>query len=101
MLYGGIVDHIATLEIVGGVEDERDIGHEGFDVLWRNVGDVSLDAHGGIDLPQLRYGSFGLRESCRDVVFVEEDLPLEIIEFEDITVYDADKADTGSNQSAR
>ena len=79
MFHGGIVDQIPALEIVGGIEHEGDIGHEGFDVPWCDVGDEPLDVHRRIDPTQLRYGGFGLREPRRHVVFVEKDLPLKIV----------------------
>ena len=73
-----VVEEVAGFEVVGGVEDEVGGGEEGVDVGGDEVGDVGVDGDGGVEEGDLAAGGFGLGEGLEGVVFVEEDLALEV-----------------------
>ncbi len=52
----------------------------------RQVGDHRFDDDFGIDLPQLVGGGNCLRQAVGDILFVVENLPLQIVELEKVAV---------------
>ena len=66
----------------------------------RDVGDDRLDGDGRVDEAQLVGGGDGFGERGGDVLFVVEELPLEIVELDEVAIDDADEADAGADESA-
>ena len=62
------------------------------------VGDDWLDLHRAVDAAQLRRRCGRLRQPRGDVVFVEERLPLQVVEFDKIAVDEAQRADAGADE---
>ncbi len=98
MLDGVVVDEVAGLEVVGGVEDEVGGGEEFVDVGGDEVGDVGMDGDGGVEEGDLAAGGFGLGEGLEGVGLVEEDLALEVGGFDEVAVDEGEGADTGAGE---
>ena len=94
---GEVVDEVAGGDVVGAVEDQIDI-REGFDVGGVGVGDDGVDFDFVIDLPESLGGGDGLGEFLGRVIFVEEQLALEIAEFDEVAIDDAEEADAGAGE---
>ena len=98
LLDGVVVEEVAGLEVVGGVEDEVRGGKELVDVGGDEVGDVGMDSDGGVEESDLAAGGFGFREGFAGVCFVEEDLALEVGGFDEVAVDEGESADAGAGQ---
>ena len=57
-----------------------------------------LDGDIGVDAAQLARGGFGFGQIGGDVVFVEENLALQVVEFDEVAVHDAHAAHAGAYQ---
>ena len=100
MFDGEVVHQEAGGEVVGAVDDDIDVGGEGLDVGVGDVGDDRLDGDGGVDEAELVGGGDGFGEGGGDVGFVVEELPLQIVELDEVAVDDADEADAGADECA-
>ena len=87
---GNVVDEVAGVEIVGAVEDELGGVGEFFDGVGIDVGDDGFDGDVGVDTVEFAGGGLGLGEVFVDVALVEEDLALEVVEFDEIAVDDSE-----------
>ena len=63
-----------------------------------DVGHDRLDGHGRVDAPQFFSGGDRLGQTLPGVVFVEENLPLEVAQFDEIAIDDAHRADARPHQ---
>lgn len=81
-----VVDEEPDFEVIGSVEDEVDIFCEGGDVGVVDVGDDWFDGDFAVDLFEFFCGGDCFGEMLLDVVFVKQNLPLEIAEFDEISV---------------
>ncbi len=97
-LDGQVVDEEAGFEVVGAVEEELGAVGEAFDVGVVDVEDVGLDGDARIDAAEFFGGGDGLGALGGDVVFVEEDLALEVVEFDKVAVADAEEAEAGADE---
>ena len=98
LLDGVVVDEVAGLEVVGGVEDEMGGGEELVDVGGDQVGDVRVDGDGGVEEGDLAAGGFGFGEGLEGVGLVEEDLALEVGGFDEVTVDEGEGSDAGAGE---
>lgn len=98
LLDGVVVDEVAGLEVVGGVEDDLGVGEEGVDVGGDEVFDVGVDADVGVEEGDLTAGGFCLGERVEGVLLVEEDLTLEIGGFDEVAVDEREGADPGAGE---
>ncbi len=97
-LDGEVVEEIAGFEVVGGVEEEVGGAEEGVDVGGDEIGDVSDDGDGGVDGEEFAAGGLGFGKGVGGVLFVEEDLTLEVGGLDEITVDKGDVADAGAGE---
>ena len=93
-----VVEEVAGLEVVGGVEDEMGGGEQLVDVGWDEVRDVSVDGDGGVEEGDLAAGGFGFGEGFAGVGLVEEDLALEVGGFDEVAVDEGEGADAGAGE---
>ena len=98
LLDGVVVDEVAGLEVVGGVEDEVDGGEEFVDVGGDEVGDVGMDGDCGVEEGDLATGCFGFGEGFPGVGLVEENLALEVRGFDEVAVDEGESADAGAGK---
>lgn len=98
MLDAVVVEEVAGLEVVGGVENEVSGGEEFVDVGGDEVGDVRVDGDVGVEEGDLASGGFGLGEGVAGVGFVEEDLALEVGWLDEVAVDEGEGADTGAGE---
>jgi len=98
LLDGVVVDEVAGLEVVGGVEDEVGGGEEIVDVGGDQVGYVGVDGDGGVEEGDLAAGGLGLGEGLEGVGLVEEDLPLEVGGFDEVAVDEGEGSDAGAGE---
>jgi hypothetical protein len=92
-----IVDEVAGLEVVGGVEDEVgafEQGQGGGD----EVGDVGGDGEVGVDGGEFAAGGFGFGEGVAGVGFVVEHLSLEVGLFDEVAIDEGEVADAGAGE---
>jgi len=87
---GEIVDEETGFEVVSAVEEEVDVLGELQDVFGRDVGDDGFEAAGRIDACEFVCGGDGFGELGAEVVFIEEDLTLEVGEFDEVAVNESD-----------
>ncbi len=73
-------------------------GEEIVDVGGDEVGDVGMDGDGGVEEGYLAAGGFGLGEGLEGVVFVEEDLALEVGGLDEVAVDEGEGADAGAGE---
>lgn len=95
---GDIVDEEAGFKIVGAVEDEMDGVGEREDIFGGDVGDLGVEGAGGIDFGELVGGGDGFGELRAEVVFVEEDLSLEVGEFDEVAIDESNIADARADK---
>ena len=98
LLDGEVVDEVAGFEVVGGVEDEVGGAEEIVDVGGDEVGDVGGDLDGGVGGEELAAGGFGFGEGVGGVLFVEEDLALEVGGLDEVAVDEGEVADAGAGE---
>ena len=96
-----VVEQHARFEVVGAVEDDVDAVGQFHDVGIVDVGYQRLDGDLGIDFGELRGGGNRLGQLGGDVLFVEQDLPLEVVCFQKIAIHDAQVAHAAAGQRAR
>ncbi|MEY2727522.1 MAG: hypothetical protein RLZZ458_3389 [Planctomycetota bacterium] len=95
----GIIDEVSGFEVVGAIEDEVDVLAECPDVAEVEVGDDGFDVDFGVDSTEPAVCSDGFGELFGGVGFVEEDLALEVGEFDEVAIDDADVSDAGAGQA--
>lgn len=93
-----VVEEVAGLEVVGGVEDEVGGGEELVDVVRDEVCDVRVDGDVGVEEGDLASGGLGFGERVAGVGLVEEDLALEVGGFDEVAVDKGEGADAGARQ---
>jgi hypothetical protein len=98
LLDGVIVDEVAGLEVVGGVEDEVGRSKQFVDVGGNYVRDVGVDDDGGVEESDLAEGGFGLRERLEGVGLVEENLALQVGGFYEVAVNEGKGADARAGE---
>ena len=98
LLDGVVVEEVAGLEVVGGVEDEVGGGEEFVDVGRNEVGDVGMDDDGRVKESDLAASGFGFGEGLEGVGLVEKDLALEVGGFDEVAVDKSESADTGAGE---
>lgn len=93
-----IVEEEAGFEVVGAVEDEIDVLGEAQNIFGGDVGDDGFDADGGVDAGEFIRGGDGLGELGAEVFFVEEDLALEVGDFDEIAIDESDESDSRADE---
>jgi len=97
-LDGEVVDEVAGLEVVGGVEDEVAAAEQFGDVCRDKVGDAGMDGDGGVEEGDLAAGGFGLGQRGCGVGLVEEDLTLKVGGFDEVAVDEGEGANAGTGE---
>ena len=95
---GVVVDEVAGLEIVGGVEDQRGIGEQGMDVVGYEIGDVGVDLDVAVEACDLSPCGLCLRSGGGGIGLVKENLTLQVALLDEIAVDEDEGADTGSGK---
>lgn len=98
VLYTDVVDEVTGLKVISSVEDELGIVAEGGDVGGIGVGDDGVDVDVAVDAAELAGCGDRLGELVRDVLFVEEDLALEVAELDEVAVDETEVADPGADE---
>ena len=98
VLDGEVVEEVAGFEVVGAVEDDVGAGDQCCDVGGDEVGDMRGDLDAGVDAGEVAASGFGLGEGFAGVVFVEEDLALEVGGLDEVTVDEGEAADAGAGE---
>lgn len=107
LLHGEVVDEVAGLEVVGGVEDEIDasiggrVGDDGDkvgNVAGDEVGDVGVDGDAGVEAGDVAASGCGFGQAFAGVSLVEEDLALEVGRFDEVTVDEGKAPDAGAGE---
>ena len=98
MLDGVVVDEVAGLEVVGGIEDDVRGDEQLVDVRGDEICDVRTDGYGGVEESDLATGRFGLGEGLEGIGFVEEDLALEVGGLDEIAVDEGEGSDSGARE---
>jgi hypothetical protein len=98
LLDGVVVEEVAGLEVVGGVEDDVGWGEELVDVGGDQIGDMGKDSDRGVEESDLAAGGFGFGERQESVGLVEEDLALEVGGLDEVTVDEGEGSHTGAGE---
>ncbi len=98
LLDGVVVDEVAGLEVVGGVEDELGAGQQRVDVVRDEVGDVGVDLDIGVEAGDLAAGGLGFGGGGGGIGLVEEHLALQVALFDEIAVDEDEGADAGAGE---
>jgi len=101
LLDGEVIEKIAGLEVVGGVEDEICRGEEMVDVAGDEVDDVGVNARGGVEELDFTAGGLGLGQGGEGIGLIEEDLPLEIGGFDEVAVDQGQGAHPRASEQSR
>ena len=94
--YADIIDQKPGFKIVGSVQNEMDVFDKAFDIRKINIRYDRLNLNLGIDFLNLSFGGDRFRKILFDVLFVKENLALEIIEFNEIAIDDSDESHAGT-----
>lgn len=98
MLDAVVVEEVAGLEVVGGVEDQVSGGEELVDVGGDQVCDVGVDGDARVEEGDLAAGGFCFGEGVAGVCLVEEDLALEVGGLDEVAVDEGEGADAGAGE---
>ena len=98
MLNGVVVEEVASLKVVGGIQNELRRGQEFVNVGGDQIGDAGMDSNRGVEEGDLAAGGFGFGEGVAGVGFVEENLALEVGRFDEVTVDEGEGADAGAGK---
>jgi len=101
LLNGVVVEEVSGLEVVGRVEDDLGGAEELRDVAGDEVSDVGVDLDGGVEEGYLAAGRFGLGESFKGVLFVEENLALEVGGLDEVAVEEGEGSNAGACEERR
>ena len=101
MLDGEIVSEVARFKIVETVDEDIDSLCVSRDVAVVEVVDYRRYAYAGVDTCDSAPGSFGLGDEIRNVLLVEQHLPLKVCKFDEIAVHDHEVADAGTGKQVR
>ena len=96
-----IVDEEARLEIVRPVKHEVRARDQLFDILCVDIGHDALDLDRRVDAAQFLRGGNRLGHPARDIVFVEEHLALQVVQFDKVAVGDHQRANAGARERIR
>ena len=96
----GIVDEKTCLKVVRTIQNQVHVADHPLNVIRVDVGHDGFHFHLRVHLPQLFGSGDRLGQVPGDVLLVEENLPLQVVHFDVITVYDPDPAYSGSHQPA-
>jgi len=103
LLDGEVVEQVAGLEVVGGVEQDlgRRVagGQEQLgDVGWGEVGDAGVDGDAGVEEGDVAAGGLGFGEAGAGVGFVEEELALQVGGLNEVAVDEGERACAGAGE---
>jgi len=98
LLNGVVVEQIAGLKVVGGIEDEVGGPKEIGDVGGNKIGDVGVDGDTGIEEGDLAPRRLCLGEGFERVGLVEENLALKIGRLDKVAVDKGESADTSAGE---
>ena len=98
LLDGEVIYQIAGFEVVGGVEDEMGGAEEVVDVGGDEIGDVGGEGDGGVGGEEFAASGFGFGDGIAGVLFVEEDLALEVGGFDEVAVDEDEMANAGAGR---
>ena len=94
----GIVDQEPGLEIVRAVQDQVHAADDFLDVQGIDVRNKRVDLHLPVHQAELRRRRHRLGQPLRHVFFVEQDLALQVVEFDVVAIDDPDIPDARSDQ---
>lgn len=100
LLDGIVVEEIAGLEVVGGVQDDVSAVEQLVDVAGGEIGDVSANFDCAVEESDFAAGGLGFRQGFASVGLVEEDLALEVAFFDEVTVDESEGADAGAGEES-
>ena len=98
MLDGNVVNQKTNFEIVAAVHDQVDILSKAFDVTGVDIGDDWFKRYRRVDLLQVLRGCDSFGEHVFDIVFFKQNLPLEVADFQKVSIDDPQKSNTRPNQ---
>ena len=98
---GDIVDQIANLKVVRAVENQIDIVSELPDIRKVSILHKRFDFDFRIHLAQPIRGTDGFGKMVFDILFREQNLSLQVAEFDEVAVNDAQKPDTRASHCIR
>lgn len=98
LLHGEVVDEVASLKVIGRVEDELATREQIGDIVGNQIGDVSADANAGVELRDLAPRGLGLGQRLQGIGFVEEHLALKIGGLDEVAIDQGEGADPGARQ---
>ena len=101
LLDAGVVQKETRLEAVEPVDDEVDSVEQLADVARAHVDDDGLHGDVRVDAGEASRRRDGLREALADVRLLEERLPLEVRELDDVAVDDPQESDARPGEEAR
>ena len=101
MLDGNVVDQETNFEIVTAVHDQVDVLSKAFDVVGVDVRDDWIKRYRRVDSLQVLSGCDGFGEHVFDIVFFKQNLPLEVADFQKVSINDPQKSHAGANQGVR
>jgi hypothetical protein len=94
----GVVDEVAGFEVIGAIKDELGVLGELSDVGEVEVGDDGFDEDFGVDASESVVGGDCFGEVFCGILFIEENLALEVGVFDEVAVDDADVSDAGASE---
>lgn len=93
-----IIDQVADFEVIGAIKHQVDILHEVEDVGMVDIGHDGFDRDLGVNAAELAGSSLCLGNTCCDIIFIEENLPLQVMVFDEIAINDANKANASPDE---
>lgn len=100
LLNGVVVEQVAGLKVVSGVEDELGIAEQRVDIAWGEVGDMGFHLNLAIEERNFAASGLGLGQGFAGVSLIKENLALEIAFFDKIAINQGEAADAGAGQQA-
>src|SRR5215469_308040 len=101
VLHREIVKKVASAEVVAAVENEVHAANELLGVTGYEVGDIRLDDDIGVCSREPPHGSDSFGQALFGVSFLEDNLPLQIVKFDVVTIDDAQLPDPSPDQERR
>ena len=93
-----IVGQVPRLEVIQAVDENVNAGCVSSDVAVVEIVDDRRHSHLGIDARDPAPGGFGLRHRVGDILLVEQYLPLQVRELNNIAIRDHQVADAGARK---
>ena len=97
-IYSVVVGEVARFEVVQTVHENVDAGRVAGDVAVVEVVDDGRHVDGRVDPGETLPGSFRLGDGVFDILFVEQDLPLEIGHLDNVPVDNDQIANAGASE---